>query len=238
MRNRHLVKICTVAAVIALAASGCASKGATKAAETTAAETAAAETTAADVTQDTTQEAQTQADQKADAVKSEANTTAETAKKSDSKEIFEDFKAQDLDGKPVTQAIFADHDLTLINVWATFCGPCLSEMPELGELSTEYKDKGLQIVGVVADVLGGPDQVSPSQLDQAKTIVKKTKASYLHIVPIGDLSTTLLPQVPAVPTTIFVDKNGKQVGSAIVGARSKSDWKKLIDQNLKAVSTK
>lgn len=228
MKNKHLVKICTVAAVIAFAAAGCASKGETKPADTTMAAT--------QVSQETTEEAQT--GQETSAVKNENSTTAETEPEDASKGIFEEFKAQDMDGKEVTQAVFANHDLTLVNVWATFCGPCLSEMPELGELNAEYSKKGVQIVGVVADVLDGSDQISPSQLTEAKSIVKKTKADYLHIVPTGDLANTLLPQVAAVPTSVFVDKNGKQVGMAVVGAKSKGAWEKLINENLKIVEAK
>lgn len=228
MRNKHLVKICTVAAVIAFAAAGCASKGETKPADTAMAATEASQ----EVTE------QAQAEQDTSAVKNENSTTDETEPEDTSKGIFEEFKAQDLDGKEVTQAVFANHDLTLVNVWATFCGPCLSEMPELGELNTEYSKQGFQVVGVVADVLDGSNQVSSSQLTEAKSIVNKTKASYLHIVPTGDLSSTLLPQVAAVPTSVFVDKNGKQVGMAVVGAKSKSSWEKLINENLKAVEAK
>ena len=51
---------------------------------------------------------------------------------------FSNFTAITLDGETVTQDIFQDHDLTMINIWATFCGPCLSEMPDLGEIHEEY----------------------------------------------------------------------------------------------------
>ena len=63
------------------------------------------------------------------------------------------FTAQDLQGNGVSQSIFADYDLTMINVWATYCPPCLQEMPDLGKLSEEYKDKGVQVLGIVSDVM-------------------------------------------------------------------------------------
>lgn len=220
MKNKNLVKVCAAAAVIALAAAGCAKKPADPA--PTKIETTEIETT---------EESSAKADE--ETVTKEAN-PAETEKATaeEQKGVFEEFTAQDLDGNEVTQDIFAGHEVTMINVWATFCGPCLSEMPELGELSEEYKDKGLQIVGVVSDVLESAEEVSDSQIGEAKEIVEKTKASYLHIVPKGDLAYSLLPQVPAVPTTVFVDKEGKQIGSAVVGAKSKSAWTKVIDEML------
>ena len=52
--------------------------------------------------------------------------------------VFENFTAQDLDGNPVDESIFQGYDVTMINLWGTFCGPCLQEMPDLGELADEY----------------------------------------------------------------------------------------------------
>ena len=120
--------------------------------------------------------------------------------------LFEEFEAADLEGNAVTQDLFAEHDLTMINIWATFCGPCISEMPELGALSEEYKDKGVQIVGLCIDAAGVDGAVNESQLEEAKRIVEETGASYLHIIPGETLATSLMMQVQAVPTTIFVDK--------------------------------
>ena len=67
--------------------------------------------------------------------------------------VLSSFTAQDLNGNQVDQSVLADYQLTMVNIWATFCGPCLSEMPELGEIHAEYADKGVQVVGIVADVL-------------------------------------------------------------------------------------
>ena len=147
--------------------------------------------------------------------------------------VFEIFEAVDLSGNPVNQDIFKDYDLTMINIWATFCGPCLSEMPELGELSEEYKDKGVQIIGICTDTLNYDGSVNDSQIEEANAIVEETGASYLHIVPAGDLAATLLPQIQVVPTTVFVDKDGKQVGGgAVSGARDKEGWTELLDELL------
>ena len=51
------------------------------------------------------------------------------------------FTAQDLEGNTVDQSILADHKLTMVNVWATFCTPCLSEMPELGSSSRSTRKR-------------------------------------------------------------------------------------------------
>ena len=46
--------------------------------------------------------------------------------------ILSDFTTTYLEGNSIDQTIFADYPLTMVNVWATFCTPCLNEMPDLG----------------------------------------------------------------------------------------------------------
>lgn len=149
--------------------------------------------------------------------------------------VFEDFTAQDLDGNEVDESLFADYDLTMINLWGTFCGPCLQEMPDLGEIADEYKDKGFQIVGICTDAVGSDGTSLPDVVSEAKEIAEETGADYLHILPTGEIFTDLLPRVSGVPTTIFVDREGKQVGLADMGAKSKDGWLKVIDEKLAQV---
>lgn len=49
------------------------------------------------------------------------------------------FTGQDLAGNSVSESVFSESKLTMVNVWATYCNPCLSEMPGLGELAGEYE---------------------------------------------------------------------------------------------------
>jgi len=60
-----------------------------------------------------------------------------------------DFKLDTLDGKPLTLAS-SRGKVVLLNFWATWCGPCLAEIPDLIELQTKYKDR-LQIIGLTVD---------------------------------------------------------------------------------------
>lgn len=142
--------------------------------------------------------------------------------------VLSAFSTTDLEGNAVDQSMLADYDLTMVNVWATYCGPCISEMPDLGALAAEYKDKGVQIIGLVSDVLDADGTVSDSQVETAKKIVAETGAAYPHLLPSDDLL-GILSQIYAVPTTFFVDSEGRQVGSAILSAQSKEAWAETID---------
>ena len=143
--------------------------------------------------------------------------------------LLSEFSTVDLQGNPVDQSILAGYDLTVVNVWATYCSPCIQEMPDLGELAAEYADEGIQIIGFVSDVLNSDGTVSRSQVELAQDIVDQTGANYTHIVPDNGVLLYILSQISAVPTTFFVDAEGNQVGYAYSGARDKESWMELID---------
>ena len=142
------------------------------------------------------------------------------------------FETTDLAGNVVTADVFADHKLTMINVWATYCSPCLQEMPELGELSREYQDKGVQIIGIPIDTLEQDGTWSQSQVANAASLASQTGADYLHILPSQDLIQAGLGDIYAVPTTFFVDSSGNVTGDTYMGSKSKKEWEKIIDQTL------
>ena len=166
--------------------------------------------------------------------KESGETAAESTSGSEAQEgkDFTSFTADTLDGESVTQDIFADYDLTMVNIWGTFCGPCINEMPELGEIQAEYQDKGFQIVGIVIDVFNRDGSVSEEQLDLAREIVDTTGASYTHLIPSAELIVAKLQDVTAIPETIFVDKEGNFVGKSYLGAKSKEQWIEIIDSML------
>ena len=162
----------------------------------------------------------------------QSKTAAEESGGSRQVMVFEDFTAQDLDGNPVDESIFADCDVTMINLWGTFCGPCLQEMPDLGEISDEYADKGFQIVGICTDAVNLDGEILEDVVETAKADAQETGADYLHIVPVGEIFTDLLPRVTGVPTTIFVDSKGQQIGLADIGAKDKDAWIQVIEEKL------
>ncbi len=148
---------------------------------------------------------------------------------SDGSGLFGTFYAQTLYGEDVTEEIFSQADLTMVNIWGTFCNPCIEEMPALGELSREYADYGFQIVGLISDVTEPEDRLSIQ-------IVEETKADYTHMVASLDFQNGILRYVQGVPTTVFIDSEGNMVGEVYVGARDKEAWSQIIGELLKEVS--
>lgn len=92
----------------------------------------------------------------------------------ESEPIYITFEGTDLKGNPVSQEIFPQSRLTMVNVWATYCNPCLNEMPGLGELAAEHDGSEFQIIGIVNDVREGDDQTL------VESLVQETGADYTH----------------------------------------------------------
>lgn len=142
------------------------------------------------------------------------------------------FSSKDLGGRKVTNAVFAKNRITMVNVWATYCGPCIEEMPALGKLGESYKRKGFAIVGIPLDITDKSGNVAEDKKSKCQSIVEQTGANYTHVVPTSAMLGGFLADIDAVPTTIFVGPDGRQIGEAYVGSRSREDWKKIIDKIL------
>ena len=90
-------------------------------------------------------------------------------------------------------------------------------------------------MGICTDAVNSEGEVLEDVVETAKEDAQETGADYLHIVPTGEIFTDLLPRVSGVPTTIFVDKNGKQLGLADMGAKDKDAWIQVIEEKLAQV---
>ena len=128
------------------------------------------------------------------------------------KEKFPSFETTDTKGNKVTEKIFADKDITMVNVWGTFCGPCINEMPELQKIY-ESLPKNANLIGIVADVPEG----MKDGVDNANYIEKQTGVKYTNLT-LSDSLGSFARRFYAVPSTIFVDKNGNIIGELVMGA--------------------
>ena len=129
-----------------------------------------------------------------------------------------------MEGNPVSSDIFSESKLTMVNVWATYCSPCLNEMPALGELAQEYDPGDFQIIGIVSNVQEGGDE---DKIRLVEVLIGQTSADYPHLLVNQSLYDSLLADVTAVPTTFFFDQDGKLLDS-VLGSREKSEWEEMI----------
>lgn len=123
-----------------------------------------------------------------------------------------DFTTVDLSGNAVTQEVFGQADVTVVNIWGTFCPPCIGEMPELGDWAREMEDN-VQLLGIVCDYYAGDD----ATLDQARTILQDSGADFVNLAADPSME-EFLSQFQFVPTTLLVDSEGALIGEPIVGA--------------------
>lgn len=158
-------------------------------------------------------------------VQEEAPIQKEPSSEEEDAPIYITFEGTDLEGNTVSQEVFTQSRLTMLNVWATFCNPCLNEMPGLGELAAEYDPAEFQLIGVVSDVREGEDQTL------VESLVQETGADYPHLLANDSLDQAILSGVSGVPTTFFFDGEGAYLGG-VVGAAEKSDWEELIHELL------
>ena len=143
-------------------------------------------------------------------------------------------QTMDIDGKEFSGKDFSDYDLTMVNVFATWCSPCVQEIPDLAEIQKEMKGKGVNIVGVVTDTV---DQTGENQeaLEKAKLIRERSKAEYPFLIPDKSNFNGRLSGIQAFPETFFVDKKGQIVGETYSGSHNKKAWLEIIEKELAKV---
>ncbi len=143
---------------------------------------------------------------------------------------FSKFTAIDLAGNKFDESIFKGKKLTMVNIWTTFCSPCINEMPDLEKLNAEYADKGFQIIGIIGDVTYSGGVYNKTVLGYAQDVIEQTGVTYTSLLPSESLNLIKLSEVYSVPETIFVDENGNIVGESYIGSRSLDSWKLVVDE--------
>ena len=143
----------------------------------------------------------------------QADAKAEDSKQAESDKEdkkFPEFSAKTVSGEDISSDVFKESKLTVVNVWGSWCGPCVQEIPELQKLYESMKDKEVNVIGLAQDA--GTD------LDAVKEIIDKNKVTYQNIVPEGATEDFVM-SIMAFPTTFFVDSDRNIVG-VIQGGRN------------------
>lgn len=148
-----------------------------------------------------------------------------------------EFQTETLDGQQVDETVFAKAKLTMVNLWATWCNPCVAELPDLAELADEAASMDIQILGIVHDVCDSQTgEIDNEQLDLARNIVERTNAKFPTLIPDKNLLGGLLKNVQGFPTTWFLDAQGNVVGEPVMGSHSKDEWLEILQDRLAEVN--
>jgi thiol-disulfide isomerase/thioredoxin len=108
----------------------------------------------------------------------------------------------------------------LIDFWASWCGPCRRENPNVVRLYEKYKDKGFDILGVSLD----------TNKDKWVAAIKKDKLSWHHISDLKGWSSELSKPygVRGIPYTVLIDKEGNIIGKRLRGAALEAKLQELF----------
>lgn len=153
---------------------------------------------------------------------------------------FGPFEAENLRGDaPVTDAVFAEADVTIVNLWATWCGPCVQEMPDLAKLS-EMSEGRVQVISVLLDAFVYENSAVKSDEDAIATmhaLLDQCEATFPALFPDDAFFIPLSSVVQAIPTSFIIDSEGYLMGT-YVGSRSAEQWLSVAEEALAIIDAK
>lgn len=129
-----------------------------------------------------------------------------------------EFSTKDMDGNIVDSEIFKDSQLTIINLWAPSCSPCVEEMPEIQKLYEEYKDK-VNVIGIIEEY----------DKKDAEVILNEQKITYTNVVADKGLQ-NITNEFMYIPVTLFVNNEGEILDTFVPGSTDYETLKSMVDE--------
>lgn len=124
------------------------------------------------------------------------------------------FVTADIEGNEVTQDIFKNYDITMVNIWGTWCKPCVEEFPALVKVYEQLPEKS-NLITICND--------AEKEQELCKKILQDVSTPFQTLKVSSDIQDNLLKNIYAFPTTIFVDSQGNLVGDSLMGKRNGSE---------------
>ena len=123
------------------------------------------------------------------------------------------FTTTDLDGNEITsEELFADNEITMVNLWGVWCINCVNEMEELAAINTRLREKGCGIVGLEWEQEPGDETYR-----QARDLMRDKGTNYPSVLmPEGN---EILSAIDSFPATFFVNREGMILTKPILGAK-------------------
>lgn len=135
---------------------------------------------------------------------------------------IKDFTMNDIEGNPqVFSKLIAQKELTLVDFWASWCGPCMREVPNMVKLSKDFAGKDFQIIGISFD----------KDKDAWVKAVEEKKLDWIQLSDLSywDCIAGELYNVKGIPHLMLVDKEGKIVSKGL----SFEETRDIIEEHFK-----
>lgn len=147
----------------------------------------------------------------------------------DTMQYIPEFQCVDSQGNAVTNDIFSQNKVTLVNLWGTWCGPCIAEIPTLQSVYERMKDKGVGVMGVVEDAQGNEDMV--------QEILSENGVTYTNIYPDEKFYDNFVSLCFTFPSSLIVDSQGNVIMSLISGANDMEEFEEMLTDALSIVES-
>lgn len=147
----------------------------------------------------------------------------------DTMQYIPEFQCVDSQGNAVTNDIFSDNKVTLVNLWGTWCGPCVAEIPALQSVYDRMKDKGVGVIGVVEDAQGNEDMV--------QEILSENGVTYTNIYPDEKFYDSFVSLCFTFPSSLIVDSQGNVIMPLISGANDVEEFEEMLTEALSIVES-
>jgi peroxiredoxin len=114
-----------------------------------------------------------------------------------------DFATRDIDGKTVKLSDYLGKQAVLIDFWATFCEPCLAEMPHLRDLYDRYRAKGFVVLAISMD---GPETVA-----DVPSFAKRNTMTFPVLLDEDSRIASIYNPKKSAPLSVLIDRSGQVV---------------------------
>jgi peroxiredoxin len=134
-----------------------------------------------------------------------------------------DFSWYDKSGKEVSFRKMTQGKVVVVNFWATWCGPCKRELPDLRAINSEYAQKGVLVLGIAT-----MERTEPAyRLDFVSKFVHERDLGYPIVLDNDSLDMwrafAMDPKSGALPATILIDRNGR-IAKAFIGVKTEEEF--------------
>lgn len=169
----------------------------------------------------------------------ETGNVSASSKTSDGIQLYKVEKVEKSSGKKVAPNLFWTENgkqvslndlkgkVVFVNLWATWCGPCIKEMPDLSRISQELPADKFRMIGL--NIFHQPNSKKVEDFLKTNPVAYTILDGNQEVVDAFAESNGA--QIDAVPTSFVIDKNGK-IADVIVGSRKKEDFLKIIEKHM------